>query len=94
MTTYINAGAIDKMTRKRIKTKAALKRLLKVEPQNVIFDTTSEFPNAEYEQVASDLGNRPHHADEAWSIVGPDPYSDRKWYATVRTNRLGNLVVS
>jgi hypothetical protein len=93
MTRWINAGATHS-TGERVKTKAELKRTLKATPSAVVFDTTGNFPNAEEKVVVSDLGNRPHHADEAWQIVGPDPFTDRKWYATVRTNRLGNLVVT
>jgi hypothetical protein len=93
MTIWINAGAAHS-TGERIKTKAELKRVLKATPQAVTFDTTSNFPNAEETVVASDLGNRPRAAEEAWQICGPDPYADRKWYATVRANRLGNLKVS
>jgi uncharacterized protein YciI len=91
MTTWINAGA--SVNGQRVKTKAELKRLLKSEPQNVAFDTTGEFPYGEWVQTASDLGNRPNHKDEAWQIVGPDPYTNRKWYATVTVNNLKNLVV-
>jgi hypothetical protein len=89
---WINAGA-KHSTGERVKTKAELKRVLKATPHAVTFDTTSNFPNAEEVVVASDLGNRPRHADEAWQICGPDPYSKRVWYATVTVNRLGNLVV-
>lgn len=89
--TYINAGA--KYQGRRVKTKAELKRLLKAEPQNVTFDTTSLHSSPET-VTASDLGNRPHGASESWSIVGPDPYTARNWYATVKVNRLGNLVVT
>lgn len=93
MTIWINAGATHS-TGERVKTKAELKRTLKATPQAVIFDTTSNFPKPEEKVVASDLGNRPHHADEAWQICGPDPYNDRKWYATVRVNARKNLVVT
>lgn len=93
MTKWINAGATHS-TGQRVKTKAELKRTLKATPSAVIFDTTGNFPDAEFKVVASDLGNRRFHQEEAWQIVGPDPFTDRKWYATVRTNRLGNLVVT
>lgn len=89
--TWINAGA--SFDGRRVKTKAELKRLLKAEPQNVTFDTTGNFPRREEIVTASDLGNRPNADSESWSIVGPDPYSDRRWYATVTVNRLKNLVV-
>lgn len=89
--TYINAGASYQW--RRVKTKAELKRLLKAEPQNVTFDTTSLHAKPET-VIASDLGNRPHGASESWSIVGPDPYSKRDWYATVKVNAKKNLVVT
>lgn len=93
MTNWINAGAkFD--SGGRVPTKKALRDALKANPQHVLFDTTGEFPQPEYEQLASDLGNRPRHADEVWLIHGPDPYTSRKWIANVRTNRLGNLVVT
>lgn len=92
MTLYINAGATHS-TGQRVKTKAELKRTLRATPHAVIFDTTSNWPAAEERVVASDLGNRTNHKIESWQICGPDPYNDRKWYATVTVNHLGNLVV-
>ena len=92
MTTYINAGA-KHTTGARVKTKAELKRTLKATPAAVVFDPTDAFTTTS-PVVASDLGWRPRIADEVWQIVGPDPYNDRKWYASVRVNRLGNLVVT
>lgn len=93
MTIWINAGATHS-TGQRVKSKAELKRTLKATPQAVTFDTTSNFPKAEERVLASDLGNRPNKAIEAWQVCGPDPYNDRKWYATVTVNHLGNLKVS
>lgn len=95
MTIWINAGARD-ANGERFKTKAALKRALKAAPQSVAFDTTALATTARPDEIvtASDLGNRPRHTEEAWTIVGPDPYTDRRWYATVKVNRLKNLVVS
>lgn len=93
MTTWINAGAKSIETNEPYATKAALKRALKAAPQDVKLYSTSAFDLGTGE-VASNLGNRPNHADEAWTVCGPDPYNSRKWYATVRTNRLGNLVVT
>lgn len=92
MTTWINAGA-KTTTGENFKTKTALKKALKEAPQAVVFNTTGNFPNAEETVTASELDWRPRSKDEAWQVVGPDPFTDRKWYATVTVNRLGNLVV-
>jgi hypothetical protein len=91
MTTWINAGA-HAPDGSSFKSKAALKRALKA-GERVTLYTTGNFPNAEETVRAHDLGNRPNKASEAWSVVGPDPFTDRKWYATVTVNHLGNLVV-
>lgn len=92
MTTYISAGA-RAADGTGFKSKAALKRALAAgEP--VKFYTTGQFPNPEFEVRSSDLGNRPRAAEESWSIVGPDPCTSRKWYATVTVNHLGNLKVT
>lgn len=92
MTKYINSGA-RWVTGVNIKSKAELKRELKAQPNRIKIYTTGEFPREDYEVTASDLGNiaKP---DEVWQICGPDPYRDRRWYASVKVNRLGNLVVT
>lgn len=88
---WINAGA-HAADGSSFKSKAAMKRAVTA-GENVTFYTTGNFPNAEESVRAHDLGNRPHHKDEAWQICGPDPFTNRKWYATVTVNQRGNLVV-
>jgi hypothetical protein len=90
---WINAGAKYKAMGANVPSKTALKRALRDAPQDIILYTTGQFPAQEYEVTASDLGNiaKP---DEAWQITGPDPYTNRKWYATVTVNHLGNLKVT
>ena len=91
MTTYINAGA-KHTTGARVKTKAELKRTLKATPDAVTFDPTDAF-TASGPVLASELDNRPRKADEVWQIVGPDPHTDRRWYASVRVVK-GELKVT
>lgn len=93
MTNWVNVGAKYKAMGANVPTKKELKRVLRDAPQSVILYTTGQFPNEEYELTASDAGNLPNHLNTAYTVTGPDPYNDRKWYATVRTNHLGNLVV-
>lgn len=94
MTTHINAGAFDKVTGRRVKTKAELKRLLKGAPHLVTFDLTS-ITDAGAVFNGSEVAEILHQAKgtKAYSVVGPDPYRKRDWYATVTVNHLGNLVV-
>jgi hypothetical protein len=94
MTTWVNAGATDKLTGQRVNTKAELKRLLKGAPQNVVFDHTSLGDSARFN--GSEVAEILHQAKgtKAYTVVGPDPYTKRVWYATVTVNNLGNLKVT
>jgi hypothetical protein len=81
---YVNTGAL--VGSKRPKTKTALKAALKADPSEVYFDATSFMaPVGGYsgDEVPSGV---------KLSVVGPDPYSKRSWYATVE-NRNGVVVV-
>lgn len=92
---FINTGALDYNTGERIKTKAELKKYVQAKA-DVIFDQTAV--------VHSDI--LPGHIDlrdlinlaerrTDWelSVVGPDPYRKRQWYATVYVNRNGDIAV-
>jgi hypothetical protein len=94
MTTWINSGVIDKLTGQRVKTKAELRRLLAGAPQNVTFDHTALGDTARFNgsEVAEMLFQA--KGTKAYTVVGPDPYTKRVWYATVTVNRLGNLKVT
>jgi hypothetical protein len=74
---YINAGCFDK-NGKRIPTKKQLKEMLKADPESVVFDKTAIYDGAGTLQL-HELGD-----GEILSVVGPDPFRDRKWYASVR----------
>lgn len=64
-----------------IKTKAELRRLVSDDPDNVYFYTTSEMGN-QFNGRLSEL-----HSDTALTVVGPDPYNRRDWYATIGKNK-------
>lgn len=63
-----------------IKTKAELKRLVSADSDNVYFYTTSEMGN-QFNGKLSEM-----HSTMALTVVGPDPYNNRAWYATISKN--------
>jgi len=92
---YINVGALDYLSGDRFQTKSALKRAVD-EKSDVIFDQTA--------MIHSDI--LPGHIDlrdlldltmrtKDWrlSVVGPDPYNSRRWYATVYPAKDGTIKV-
>lgn len=60
-----------------IKTKSQLKKLAKEDPLSIVLENTSMMSN-EFDGMARNLpeGQRVY-------IVGPDPYYNRKWYASM-----------
>lgn len=71
-----------KIRGQRPKTKKQLKEALRDDPESVTLDNTAihgEFAGCTHR---GDL--LPNKFDEV--VVGPDPYTDRKWYAQVRSN--------
>ncbi len=76
----MNVGARSVITRENYASKAALKRALAATPENVEFYSTELFTvNAAAEQRASELTV----FSDTLYVVGPDPYTSRKWYAAV-----------
>lgn len=67
---YLNCGA--KVNGERPKTKKALREALQNAPETVTFDSTSEW---------NEWTSNYHRSDITFSIVGPDPYTKRNWYA-------------
>lgn len=82
---YINVGAIDYNTGDRFLTKSALKKAV-LAKADVIFDQTA-FPHFDGLPGHIDLRNLLDYAESGrdfeLSVVGPDPYKSRKWYAKV-----------
>ena len=85
---YVNCGATDESTGKRVATKKLLKELVASTPNAVYFDGTSAM-GPQYSGYADKLPQ-----GTKLSVVGPDPYTSRKWYATVEVNAQGKIKVS
>lgn len=83
---YINVGA--RVAGNTKPTKKALKDALKSDPTTVTFYTTDAFGPWYSKTFRGD--DIP--AGFKLSVVGPDPYRERTWYATVEPNRAGEWV--
>ncbi len=83
---FINVGA--SLNGARIASKAALKRAIKDTPDAVEFDSTSPM-GQQYDGGPADIPT-----GVKLSVVGPDPYTNRKWYATVERTSTGAVKVS
>lgn len=71
----------------RVRTKTELKLAAKNHPGGLKFFSTSAF-NIGSVWYGDELTTEDHLI-----VVGPDPYTDRRWYANI-TYRNGKLVVS
>ena len=69
---FVNCGA--KVNGVRPKTKKALREALKNAPETVRFDSTSAWGTNQLS---------PNNPNITLSIVGPDPYNKRNWYANL-----------
>lgn len=76
---YINVGAVKVADESPIPTKKALKELLTSEPSEVLFFNTA-FKLGPGEQMYRGNELDPQYT---YQVVGPDPYTSRKWYASV-----------
>lgn len=76
---YVNVGA--KVNGERPRTKKALKEAMAAHPETVLFDRTAAFE-----------GRGPIRGDElpedTLQVVGPDPYTNRKWYASIKNGKV------
>ena len=86
---YINVAAYDLRTGNLFMTKKALKQACSEDPVVVAFYPTSQLDKPFHMVQASEL-------PEFWSmsVVGPDPYDNRKWYAQVTRTSAGVVRVS
>lgn len=83
---YVNVGVQDRNTGKDIPTKAALKRAITENPNNVVVYGTSGFQP--FTGSADDLV-----IGVKYSVTGPNPYNNRKWYATIEKAANGKITV-
>ncbi len=70
------------------RTKAGLKRAIAKDPGRVLLYDTSAF-DPQRSRFASELLE-----GTVWTVVGPDPHRDRRWYANVTRNAKGQVKVS
>lgn len=74
-------------TRRKFTSKKALTDAVKAEgAENILVFDTSAFDNKGTVTVASLVGT-------SAVIVGPDVYTDRRWYANVKRDGKGNIVI-
>lgn len=85
---YINVGAY--VNGERPRTKKALREALASAPNTVRFDQTSNFRTGSYELTNTVDQLR---AGDTFTVVGPDPYTSRKWYASVTRDRDGKVKI-
>jgi hypothetical protein len=88
---YINVGA--RVNGQRPATKTALRNALKAvdAADAVAFDTTAMMGPRAGDFIAAtpeDIGK------DKLTVTGPDPYTSRKWYATVAVNSAGKITIS
>jgi hypothetical protein len=84
---YVNVGAQYESDGKDIPTKSALKRAIQENPANVYFYGTSDFTAVSGTVDILEKGVK-------YSVVGPNPHKNRKWYATVEITQSGAIKVS
>lgn len=86
---YVNVGA--KLHGSDIPTKAALKRAVAENPASVELYSTSLIPAGlpQGKQFVTEVINL--DSSHKYSVTGPNPYTSRKWYATVEFNTKRNI---
>ena len=73
---FVNVGA--QIDGKNVATKKALREAMRDNPETVEFCTTAELFDGTHTYTGDALP-----AGKTLSVVGPDPYRQRSWYATV-----------
>jgi hypothetical protein len=73
-----------------VPTKKALKELIKKNPSAVSFYPVTLFPNPASESLRTTADKFPRGI--IGQVTGPNPYTSRKWFATLAYNRKGELV--
>lgn len=73
------------------KSKAAMKRAIEADPARVFFEAVQGLGPKWYGTAAEFLADGP--ANTKLTVVGPDPYTDRRWYGTVEVKN-GKLKAS
>lgn len=85
---FINVGASLEPRKSDFPTKKALKDAIAADPTKVYIYPTSEF-NATIPGTL-DIMDKGHK----YQVTGPNPYTNRKWYATVEITQDGRIRVT
>jgi hypothetical protein len=89
MTEWQNVGVRDNLTGRDIPTKSELKRQIGQKAATVTFYSTDAFgANAEKLWFGDSLT-----IGVKYSVAGPNPYTSRKWFATVERSAKGTITV-
>lgn len=83
---YVNVGVKNRSDGTDIPTKAALKRAIAANPDDVVVYGTSDFQPFTGSADNLVIGVK-------YSVTGPNPYTSRKWFATVEKTAKGIKVV-
>lgn len=83
---YVNVGVKYNPTKGDLTTKSELKRRIAENPTDVHFYSTSDFHAFSGSADDLDIGVK-------YSVTGPNPYTSRKWYATVEKLPNGKITV-
>lgn len=94
MTAYLSVGARLVTTGEWVPTKAELRRILTdgMRDHTVLFVSTS--PTNPFGGERSWTLELLTRADAAFSVAGPDPYDNRRWFADVRLGPNGKVKVT
>jgi hypothetical protein len=84
---YVNVGAF--INGKRCPSKKALREAMIKEPRAVTFDSTAAFEAHPDFLVEGVMRGDLVKSGMRLAVVGPDPYNNRKWYATVERTAKG-----
>jgi len=84
---YVNVGTKNRSGGTDIPTKAALKRAIAANPDDVVVYGTSDFQPFTGSADNLVIGVK-------YSVTGPNPYTSRKWYATLEKLSNGTIKVS
>lgn len=91
---YVNVGAVD-IKGQRIRTKSALRRAVEDTPHSVFFDQTSQVHDGSLPGIIEikDFIEANNRVRTELHVVGPDPYHNRNWYASIILNSKGAVRV-
>ncbi len=85
---FVNVGARSKSTLEDYKTKKALRDAMQQNPADVELYETSVFGGGTV--ITGDKVTSP---GVKYSVTGPNPFTSRKWYATIERTKNGNTTV-